>query len=154
MTYVDKKPGFRRSYTLRGDVLSIDGRRWLGGSFHQEFSLKKVKPEPDEHHLKDDTTSALVGLPGLAVFVISVLAGATIYEKTPGGFYALLGLGLAAMLIGFVLGGRMRVRVFKSHDDVPLFDVASRGNRLADFEAFTTELTTRIRAANSGGTTK
>jgi hypothetical protein len=149
MIYVDKKPGFRRTYTLHDAVISIEGRRWLGSSFRQEFSLKKVKPEPDEHRLKDDTMSALVGMPGLIVFLIGVLAGTVIYEKTPVGFYALLGFGLAAMVVGFVFGGRMRVLVFKSHDEVPLFDVASRGSRPEEFEAFTTELKARIRAANA-----
>lgn len=153
MNYVDKKPGFRRTYTLRDDVVSIDGRRWLGSSFHQEFSLSKVKPEPDEHRLRDDTMSALVGMPGLVVFMVGVLAGTAIYEETPVGFYAVLALGLAAMLVGFAFGGRMRVLVFKSHDEVPLFDVASRGSRPEDFDAFTTELQARIRAANARGDT-
>jgi hypothetical protein len=151
MTYIDKKPGFRRTYTLIGDTLVIEGKKWLGSSFRQEFSLTKVKPEPDEHRLKDDTKSALVGMPGLAIFMIGVIGGTAIYEKTPVGFYAILSIGLAAMAVGFVFGGRMRVLVFKSHEEVPLFDVANRGSRAVEFDAFTDEVKTRIRAANAEG---
>lgn len=110
MTYIDKKPGFRRTYTLSADTLVIEGKKWLGSSFRQEFSLKKVKPEPDEHRVKDDTKSALVGMPGLAIFMIGVIGGTVIYETSPIGFYAILGVGLAAMIVGFVFGGRMRAR--------------------------------------------
>jgi len=149
MNYVDKKPGFRRTYTLSGESLVIEGKKWLGSSFRQEFSLKKVKPEPDEHRLKDDTNSALVGMPGLAIFMIGVIGGTVIYERSSVGFYAVLGVGLAAMIVGFVLGGRMRVLLFKSHEEVPLFDVASRGSSAAQFDAFASELKARIRAANA-----
>ena len=154
MIYIDKKPGFRRTYTLGNEALVIEGKRWLGSSFRQEFSLSKVKPEPDEHRLKDDTNSALVGMPGLAVFMIGVIGGTVIYEASPVGFYAILGAGLAAMIVGFVLGGRMRVLLFKSHDEVPLFDVASRGSSAAMFDAFASELKARIRAANAKNASK
>jgi hypothetical protein len=154
MTYIDKKPGFRRTYTLSDEALVIEGKKWLGGSFRQEFSLNRVKPEPDEHRLKDDTNSALVGMPGLAIFMIGVIGGTAIYEKSPVGFYAILGAGLAAMIVGFVLGGRMRVLLFKSHDEVPLFDVASRGSGAAAFDTFTSELKARIRVANAKSASK
>jgi len=154
MTYIDKKLGFRRTYTLIGDTLVIEGKKWLGSSFRQEFCLTKVKPEPDEHRLKDDTKSALVGVPGLAIFMIGVIGGTAIYEKTPVGFYAILGIGLAAMVVGFVFGGRMRVLVFKSHEEVPLFDLANRGSSAVEFDAFADELKTRIRAANAKGSQK
>jgi len=149
MTYIDKKPGFRRTYTLGPESLVIEGKKWLGSSFRQEFSLKKVKAEPDEHRLKDDTNSALVGMPGLAIFMIGVIGGAVIYEKSPIGFYAIIGIGLAAMIVGFILGGRMRVLLFKSHEEVPLFDVACRGSSAAQFDAFAAELKSRIHAANA-----
>jgi len=149
MTYIDKKPGFRRTYTLSSEKLVIEGKKWLGSSFRQEFALKKVKPEPDEHRLKDDTNSALFGMPGLVIFMTGVIGGTAIYEKTPVGFFTVIGIGLVAMIVGFVVGGRMRVLVFKSQDEVPIFDVPNRGNRAVDFDLFTRELKSRIRAANT-----
>jgi hypothetical protein len=154
MTYTDKKPGFRRVYTLGDTSLVIAGKRWIGSSFRQEFALKKVKSEPDEHRLKDDTKSALVGMPGLVLFMIGVIAGTAIYEKTSVGFYVILSVGLAAMIVGFVFGGRMRVLVFRSHEEIPLFDVADRGRRTTEFEEFTSVLKARIRAANASGESK
>ena len=72
MTYIDKKPGFRRTYTLGSETLVIEGKKWFGSSFRQEFSLKKVKSEPDEHRLKDDTKSALVGMPAKTLIHFSM----------------------------------------------------------------------------------
>jgi hypothetical protein len=42
--------------------------------------------------------------------MIGVIGGTVIYETSPIGFYAILGVGLAAMIVGFVFGGRMRAR--------------------------------------------
>jgi hypothetical protein len=113
-SYTDKKPGFKRVYTLTDDSLLIEAKKWFGGSFRLEFALNKVKPLPDEHRIKDDTKTALVGLPGFIIFFFGAIAGTAIYEKTPIGFYLILGIGLAAMLFGFVFGGRIRVLIFKS----------------------------------------
>lgn len=147
MTYIEKKPGFQRAYTLTGDKLVIEGKKWLGSSFRQEFDLARVKPEPDEHQLKDDTNSAVVALPGLIIFMTGVVCGEPIYARTPVGFYAILGVGLAAMISGLVLGGRMRVLVFKSREEVELFDVADRGNTAVKFDSFVSELKSSIRSA-------
>jgi hypothetical protein len=154
MTYIDKKPGFRRTYTVSGETLIIEGKKWLGTSFRQEFSLRKVKAEPDEHQFKDDTNSAIVGLPGLAIFMIGVIGGTVIYEKSAVAFYMTLGFGLAAMIAGFIFGGRMRVLLFKSHEELPLFDLPCRGNNAAVFDAFAAELKAQIRAANAGSASK
>lgn len=154
MTCIDKKPGFRRTYALGPETLVIEGQKWLGSSFRQEFSLRKVKSEPDEHRLKDDTISALVGMPGLAIFFIGVIGGTVIYEKSPIGFYAIIGVGLVAMIVGIILGGRMRVLLFKSREEVPLFDVACRGSSAVQFDAFISELKSRIRTANAESESK
>jgi hypothetical protein len=154
MIYIDKKPGFRRTYALGVGALVIEGRYWFGSSFRQEFSLKRVKPEPDEHRLRDDTLTALVGMPGLVIFMIGVIGGTSIYEKTPIGFYAILSIGVVTMLLGFVFGGRMRVLLFKSHDESALIEVVSRGSSAAEFDSFVSELKACIRAANLEGEPK
>jgi hypothetical protein len=74
-SYTDKKPGFKRVYTLTDDSLLIEAKKWFGGSFRLEFALNKVKPLPDEHRIKDDTKTALVGLPGFIVFFFGAIAG-------------------------------------------------------------------------------
>jgi hypothetical protein len=154
MTYIDKKPGLRQTYTLSDETLVIEGRKWLGTTYRQEFCLRKIKAEPDVHRLKDDTNSAIVGLPGLGVFMVGVIGGTVIYEKSAVAFYAILIVGLTAMVAGFIFGGWMRVLLFKSHDEVPLFGIACRGNNATAFDAFAAELKTRIRAANSTSRSK
>jgi hypothetical protein len=41
----------------------------------------------------------------------------------------------------------MKVSLFKSHDEVPVFDVASRGNDLSEFDAFVSKLKENISKA-------
>lgn len=147
-TYIDRKIGFQRTYSLGADTLVVEGKRWFGGAFRQEFQLRKLKPEPDEHRIRDDSDSALAGMPGLGVFLVGAILGPFIYERTPRGFYAVLSVGLAAMIIGLVLGGRVTVLVFKSRDELPLIEVACRRRKAAEFEQFIGELKTRIRAAS------
>jgi VIT1/CCC1 family predicted Fe2+/Mn2+ transporter len=146
ITYIDNKPGSKKTYTLTSESLVIAATKWLGGSYRFEFALNKVKPEPDEHLVKDDTRRALIGLPGFCIFLVGAIFGTAIYQVTPIGFYSVISIGLAAMFVGFVLARRNRVLVFKSLVETPLFDVTDRG-RHKEFEAFTNELKERIRAA-------
>ena len=151
ITYIDKKLGFRRLYSLSDDTLVIIGKKWFGSSYRSEITLKRLKEEPDKHRMKDDTQNALVGMPGLVIFMIGVFGGATFYEKNPMGFYAILAGGLTAMVFGFILGGRIRVYVFKSREEIPVFDIADRGSQHDAFEVFITELKMHIRLSSEQG---
>lgn len=144
MTYTEKSWGKTRSYSVEGNTLHLLVRKTLGGSSKVSIALQRIKPEPDVHFLRDDTRQGLVGLPGLIVFMFGAFLGTTIYEKSPVAFYAILAAGLGAMIGGFVLGGRIKVYLFKTHEEMGLFEVTGRGNQDEAFEHFVSELKQRI----------
>lgn len=113
------------------------------------IALEKIKPEPDVHYVKDDTRTGMVGLPGLIIFMIGAFGGTVIYEKSPFAFYSILGVGLAAMIAGFIFGGKVKVYVFKSREEIGIFEVTGRGNSAEAFESFVEELKRRIHALHS-----
>lgn len=147
MNYIDKKPGLKRCYVLSDDKLIISGGKWLCGSFNLEYRLTKIKPEPDVFQQRDQTNCAIAGLPGLMLLGVVVVFGENIYGTFAVGFWAMLMVSVITMGLGFWLGGKMKVALFKSHDEVPLFDVASRGNDLAEFDEFVSQLKQNISKA-------
>lgn len=149
MTYSEKSWGKLRTISVEGDVLYMSIKRTFGGGSKMSFDLKSVKPEPDEHYVKDDTRMGLVGLPGLIVFMVGAFGGTTIYANSPFAFYSIMGGGLTAMIAGFIFGGRVKVYLFKSHEEAGVFDVTSRGNSSEAFEAFVEELKQHITAVHS-----
>ena len=149
MIYSEKSWGKSRSFIVEGDTLHLTAKKAFGGVSNISIDLKKIKPEPDVHFVKDDTRTGMVGLPGLIIFMIGAFGGTVIYEKSPSAFYSILGIGLTAMIAGFIFGGKMKIYLFKSHEEIGIFEVSGRGNSPEAFESFVEELKQRVRAPHS-----
>jgi hypothetical protein len=147
LTYLDGTRGSRRFFTLGDESLVVASSSWMGASFRQEFALAKIKAVPDEHRFRDDSQAARLALPGLVLFLLGVGFGTSIYERTPFWFYAILVSGVAGIFGAYLFVGKVRVYLFKSVHEAPLFAIGERGRHTAEFEAFTEELQKRIRAA-------
>lgn len=150
MTYTEKTWSKVRAISVDGDILHISIKKIFGGGSKMSFDLKNVKFEPDVHYIKDDTRMCLVGLPGLIVFMIGAFGGTVIYANYPVAFYSIMGVGLTAMIAGFIFGGKVKVYLFKSQEEIGLFDVTGRGNRAEVFESFVGELKHHIQSLQSG----
>lgn len=147
MTYIERKFGSWRSYEVKGRLIVVSGRTFFGTRFRTEIALEKIKPTPDEASVKDDTRTAYVGAPGFAVFMVGVMFTGPLYGASPILYYGILGVGIVAMILGFVFGGRVKAYVFKNRDEVVLFDVTERGNSQPQFEAFIAGLCSQIQSA-------
>lgn len=147
MTYCEKNIGSRRMYDLGQRSLVISGRSWFGGAFRTEFALERIKPVPDEAMVKDELRTAYVGAPGATVTLISAVLGNALYSASPVLFYGLLFGGVAAMIFGFVVGGRLKACIFKNHDEAVVFAVTERGNSRTQFDAFVSALRSQIQSS-------
>jgi hypothetical protein len=149
MTYNEKRLGAWRSYELKDNSISISGKTFFGSRFRTEFDFAAIKPTPDEVSVKDDTRTAYVGAPGFALFLVGLVCTSALYAISPVVYFGTLGVGVVAMLLGFVFGGRVKAYVFKSRNETVLFDLTERGNRPVDFEEFVTTISSKAKASEN-----
>ena len=148
MTYHEKKLGAWRAYELSDQSIEISGKTFLGSRFRTEFGLDKIKPTPDEVSVKDDAKTAYVGAPGFALFMVGLIFTSVLYAVSPVVYFGVLGIGVVAMLLGFVFGGHVKAYVFRNRDEAVLFDLTERGNSPEKFEEFAAAIRSQAEAAS------
>ena len=139
-------PWSKLTFQLHDDRIEMSGKDGAGSYVNDEVDLENLSGKKITIYAKDDLQKALLGLPGLLIFIGSIYFWDRMATRSTLLFYSVIGGSITMMLLGFVFAKRRKIYGWKNQHGEVILTLSDQGNSAQELDAFALKVDEAIKA--------